>query len=268
MTAAAVFGSTGAVGRHILDAVLASDAFASVQTVSRRPPKAQSPKLEAVVETDTSRWETAVAGLRLRPAVVFNAVGTTRAAAGGLEAQWKIDHDLCVANARAAKEAGADTYVFVSSGGTRGLLSAYVPYSKMKIGVEDAVRGLGFEHAIVLRPGLILGPRETPKAPLLEKVVGSLHMISPWAAGLARYVGRPRRPPPDPELTWAPRPGPEDDYEGGGGGGTPRAGGSWPKFSRVGAPPRRESASPRGGGERWGLAPRGLCGWGARRGGA
>jgi uncharacterized protein YbjT (DUF2867 family) len=30
----------------------------------------------------------------------------------------------------------------------------------MKVGVEDAVESLGFEHSIILRPGLILGKRE------------------------------------------------------------------------------------------------------------
>ena len=94
-------------------------------------------------------------------------MGTTRATAGGLEAQWKIDHDLCIETAQAAKAAGVKTYVFVSSAGTRGLLSSYVPYSKMKVGVEDAIKELGFEHAVLLRPGMILG-RETAKAPLLE----------------------------------------------------------------------------------------------------
>jgi uncharacterized protein YbjT (DUF2867 family) len=30
----------------------------------------------------------------------------------------------------------------------------------MKIGVEEAIRGLGFDNAVILRPGLILGTRE------------------------------------------------------------------------------------------------------------
>lgn len=62
------------------------------------------------------------------------------------------------------------TYVFVSGGGTRGFLSRRVPYSKMKIGVEDTIRDLGFEHAVILRPGLITG-RESPKAAWLEYFV-------------------------------------------------------------------------------------------------
>ena len=179
MTTAAVFGSTGAIGSQILNALLGSDKLTSVKTISRRAPKAQSPKLDASLESDTSKWASMISQLEPKPSAVFNAVGTTRAAAGGIQNQWKIDHDLCVENAKAAKEAGVTTYVYISSGGTRGFLSKYVPYSKMKNGVEDAIKELDFEHAIILRPGVILGERENPKAPMIEWAVGSLHKISP-----------------------------------------------------------------------------------------
>lgn len=178
MTTAAVFGCTGAVGSQILDALLAGEDFAAVKTISRRLPPPQSPKLEAIQEADTAKWSSSIAGLQPPLSVIFNAVGTTRAAAGGLQNQWKIDHDLCIANARAARDAGVQTYVFISSAGTRGIVSRYLPYSKMKIGVEDSIQALDFEQAIVVRPGMILG-RETPKAPLAEKIVGSLHFVSP-----------------------------------------------------------------------------------------
>ncbi|KAF2790998.1 NAD(P)-binding protein [Melanomma pulvis-pyrius CBS 109.77] len=194
MTTAAVFGCTGAVGSHILSTLLESDAFISVKTISRRQPKVQSPKLEAIQEADTLKWGGMISSLSPKPSTVFNAVGTTRAAAGGIQNQWKIDHDLCIENAKVAKEAGVKTYVFVSSAGTRGLLSGYIPYSKMKVGVEDAIKELDFEHAVIIRPGAILGERETPKAPFFEKVMGSLHKISPWLQDLLgqdqKIIGR------------------------------------------------------------------------------
>ena len=186
MTTAAVFGSTGAVGSHILSTLLGSEAFTSVQTISRRETKPQSPKLHPSLEPDTSKWATLLTGLQPSPAMVFNAVGTTRATAGGLANQWKIDHDLCIDIAKASKDADVKTYVFVSSAGTRGFMSQYVPYSKMKVGVEDAIAALGFEHAIILRPGMIIGDREVPKSIVLEKTIGNLHRIS---AGLQDMIG-------------------------------------------------------------------------------
>jgi len=178
MTTAAVFGCTGAVGSQILATLLGTNAFTSVKTISRRLPKAQSPKLQAIEEGDISKWAGILisSSLAPKPSVVFNAVGTTRAAAGGIEKQWKIDHDLCIENAKAAKEAGVKTYVFISSAGTRGFFSGYVPYSKMKVGVEDAIKELDFEHAIILRPGMILG-REKPKAPFLENIFENINKL-------------------------------------------------------------------------------------------
>lgn len=176
MATAALFGSTGAVGSQILATLLSTDAFSAVKTVSRRLPSSTSPKLEAIEEADTAKWGGLISTLAPKPNVVFNAVGTTRAAAGGLAQQWKIDHDLCIENAKAAKAAGVKTYVFISSAGTRGLLAGYAPYSKMKVGVEDAIKELDFEHAIILRPGMILN-RSSPKAPLFEKIVENLHKV-------------------------------------------------------------------------------------------
>lgn len=83
-----------------------------------------------------------------------------------------------IETAKAAKEAGVKTFVFISSAGTRGFLSGYVPYSKMKVGVEDALKELNFENVVICRPGMILA-REKSKAPFFEMVVGNLHKISP-----------------------------------------------------------------------------------------
>ncbi|KAF7196756.1 Protein fmp52-2, mitochondrial [Pseudocercospora fuligena] len=190
MASAAIFGSTGAVGSKILDTVLSSDSFNSIKTISRRLPKAQSPKLEAIQEADTSKWGPMIASISPKPDVIFNAVGTTRAIAGGIQNQWKIDHDLCIEIAKAAKEAGVKTYVFISSAGTRGLLSGYVLYSKMKVGVENAIRELDFEQAIIVRPGMILGEREKPKAPFFEWLLSNTHKVS---QGLQDSMGQDQR---------------------------------------------------------------------------
>ncbi|KAH8807255.1 hypothetical protein F5884DRAFT_788837 [Xylogone sp. PMI_703] len=136
---AVVIGSTGLVGSHILTSILESQIFGLVQTIGRREPKTHSPILNAVVEPDTSQWVSALRTLDPRPTAVFSALGTTSAAAGGIANQWKIDHDLNVELAKAAKEAGIPTFVFISSAGTRGMLASR-PYSRMKVGVEDNIR--------------------------------------------------------------------------------------------------------------------------------
>ncbi|KAI0483480.1 NAD(P)-binding protein [Xylaria cf. heliscus] len=164
-TPAAVIGSTGLVGHQILATLLSLDAFKNVHTISRRAPKTEaSPKLNATIEADTTKWASQLAALSPAPTAVYSSLGTTRAQAGGLENQWKIDHDLNVELAKAAHAAGVQTFVFVSSAGIRGFLASRAPYPKMKIGVEDAIQALDFKQAIILRPGFLIGEREVAHA--------------------------------------------------------------------------------------------------------
>lgn len=185
----AIFGATGLVGSHIVSTLLGLDAFGTVHTITRRAPKqaadaALAKKLDAAVDKDTEQWVpklkelvAASSATKGNMPTVFSALGTTRVAAGGIANQWKIDHDLNVEIARAAKAAGVRTFVFVSSAGTRSLLARSLPYSKMKNGVEDTIKELGFDQAIILHPGLILGDRE------VAHQGGGTFKAVVWAAG-------------------------------------------------------------------------------------
>ncbi|EKJ73800.1 hypothetical protein FPSE_06037 [Fusarium pseudograminearum CS3096] len=162
-SSAAIIGSTGLVGSNILSILLESDIYNPVHTITRRAPKATSPLLNAIVDSDTTKWADALTGLTPKPSIVYSALGTTRAAAGGIQNQWKIDHDLNIELAKASKAAGVSTFVFISSGGTRSFLGASSPYGKMKNGVEDAIKEMDFEQAVILKPGMIMGQRETSR---------------------------------------------------------------------------------------------------------
>jgi uncharacterized protein YbjT (DUF2867 family) len=166
------------VGSQILATLTSSPICNSITTISRRAPPVQNPKLHSIIEADTAKWGPLIATLSPIPSVIFNAVGTTYGTAGSVAAQWAIDHDLCVENAKAAKAAGVRTYVYCSSAGTSGALSpfALTPYAKMKRGVEKAIKELDFENAIILRPGMILG-RESPKNKWLENMFGGLKYL-------------------------------------------------------------------------------------------
>lgn len=114
-------------------------------------------KLHPLTSTDTSTWA-AMFPREPTPKVFFSGLGTTMKQAGSFEAQYKIDYDLNLELAKAAKEAGVETYVLISSHGANAQSS--FAYVKMKGKLEDDVTALGFKHTVFVRPGLILGGRK------------------------------------------------------------------------------------------------------------
>lgn len=139
-------------------AILASlDAVSSITTISRRPPVQPSPKLDALLSPDVSTWSNTHSTITPVPEIYFSALGTTKAAAGSVAAQRVINLDLNLSLARAAQNAGTKICVLISSAGSSA--SSMLPYPKMKGELEDAVKELGFETTVILRPGLLVGDR-------------------------------------------------------------------------------------------------------------
>jgi uncharacterized protein YbjT (DUF2867 family) len=145
---------------------------------------ATSPKLQTIESKESEKWPSI---FPTGASAFFSSLGTTRATAGGVEAQRKIDHDLNLELAKAAQAAGVDTYVLISSSGASATSS--VPYTKMKGQLEDEVSKLGFKHVVIIRPGLIVGDRQESRpaeavvrglANFLTKIGGN-RMTDSWA---------------------------------------------------------------------------------------
>jgi uncharacterized protein YbjT (DUF2867 family) len=164
-----------AQGGRILAALLALPAVSSVYTITRREPKETSPKLQRTVEADNARWAFSLSAIKPTPPIYFTALGTTRGQAGSFENQYKIDYELNLELAKAAKESGVKVVVLISSAGANA--TSIMGYPKMKGELEEAVKALDFDHTVILRPGLIVGTREDSRAP--EAVL----------RGLANFLG-------------------------------------------------------------------------------
>ncbi|KAH7069691.1 NAD dependent epimerase/dehydratase family protein-like protein [Paraphoma chrysanthemicola] len=167
MATAVLAGSTGQVGAFILTHLLSNPTFSAVYAYSRRdlPNPTASTKLNAIVSTDTAQWGT-LFPREMHPKIMFSGLGTTRADAGGLENQRKIDYDLNLELAKAAKDAGVETYVLISAAGVSS--KSMFAYPKMKGELEDAVRALEFKHTVFVRPGFIAGDRTSRNAGVAE----------------------------------------------------------------------------------------------------
>ena len=75
---------------------------------------------------------------------------------GSKEAQWRIDYQLVLDFARAARQNGVDKMVLVSAAGANA--ASRIFYSRMKGALENAIATLGFSSLWIFRPPLLLRP--------------------------------------------------------------------------------------------------------------
>lgn len=169
-----VIGSTGLVGSQILKAAAKSTSFETVHTVSRRATDGGD-KVQGVIEKDTDKWPDVIKENSRGVRTFFSGFGTTKADAGGIENFKKIDYGINYNCAKAAKEAGIDTYVLVSSLGANE--TSMFPYLKLKGKLENDVIGMKFARTIIIRPGVLLGEREKSKGFLNKAFAGFGGMV-------------------------------------------------------------------------------------------
>lgn len=154
--------------------------LSSLDSVSRihaftRKDLPSNTKVTLIRSDDSSTWPTQYpAGA----SIFMSALGTTRAIAGGFDKQRKIDYDLNLELAKAAKAAGTKDYVLISSSGANS--SSSMGYVKMKGEIEDAVKALDFEHTVIVRPGLLVGERNDMRTAelVLRKVASFAGAVS------------------------------------------------------------------------------------------
>lgn len=149
-------GATGLVGRAVMAACVGRGDVQLTAVARREVPLPPGARMQMLL-SDTSHWGDAIAAGR--PHTVVIALGTTIKAEGGDRAAFRaVDHDLVLACARAAKEAGARQLIVVSSAGAR--FSSKNFYLSVKGETEDHLAKLRFDRLDILRPGLLRGRRE------------------------------------------------------------------------------------------------------------
>ncbi|WP_428683290.1 NAD-dependent dehydratase [Sphingopyxis sp.] len=149
-----MIGGTGMVGQ----AVLAGAGSHRISSLGRRMPDAPVPGHPAIA-APPENWPEVIA--MNRPATLVSCLGTTIRQAGSQAAFRAVDHDMVLAAARAAKEAGARHMILVSSVGASAGSSNF--YLRTKGEIEAALRALDFERLDILRPGLLMGDRPGPR---------------------------------------------------------------------------------------------------------
>ena len=175
-----VAGATGLIGSHIAQQL--NDPQQQVTLLSRR--KMSPPYAHQQINVDYFTTGQLPASTSSQD-TVFCALGTTIRKAGSKSAFEQVDLTLVVELATAAKAAGFQKFVVVSSLGVKPDTTNFYLATKAKM--EAALTDLGFASLVIVRPSLLLGERaEFRMGERFAEIVATL--LSPIFKGkLARY---------------------------------------------------------------------------------
>ena len=188
-----LLGASGLVGGHALRLLARDERWARVVTLGRRAMARASPTHEP--HTVNFRDLDAHAGLFTCDAVAC-CLGTTIKTAGSREAFRFVDLDLPLEAARLARARGAGAFALVSAYGADP--DSRIFYNRIKGEAERAVRGVGFERVVLLRPSLLTGERAEGRTG--EQIGGAvLRVLRPLLVGPLRNL----RPTPAEDVALA-----------------------------------------------------------------
>ena len=169
---AVVIGSTGLVGRLLVQQLVEHPEFERVVSYARRPLGWSHSKLVERTLPLSERFEERIEG-----DAFFSCMGTTIKVAGSREAFRRIDYEWPLRFAQACRAGGVRQCLSVSAMGANPGSPFFYP--RVKGELEDSLIALKFPSLTIVRPSVLLGerdeerPMEAVSAGLL-KVVGAL----------------------------------------------------------------------------------------------
>lgn len=183
---ALIAGASGLIGSQLLPLLLASDRYAKVIVVGRRPLPQVHAKLEQRV-LDFDQLEEY--SLSLIADDVYCCLGTTMRQAGSKEAFYRVDYLYVVALAALTARNFASQLLLVSAMGADA--DSLIYYNRVKGEMEAAVRQTPFRAIHIFRPSLLLGERSEKRA---GEQIGAvlLRLLNPLLLGpLRKYRAVP-----------------------------------------------------------------------------
>jgi uncharacterized protein YbjT (DUF2867 family) len=150
-----LLGASGVVGRAVLPLALEHQGVATVIAPTRNV----LPSHDKLTNPVSARLESLVPQAIKWCSIdaVICALGTTMKKAGSQKSFYRVDHDLPVAFARAARQRGAEAFALVSAIGASSSSRFFYPRTKGQ--TETDVQSVGFKSLTILRPMIVEGER-------------------------------------------------------------------------------------------------------------
>ncbi len=152
---AVVFGSTGLVGKTLVEQVLSNPKYRQVLCVNRRQQNIDDHRYKEIIDDllDVKNLDDIRFGED-----VFCCLGTTIKKAGNKAKFEKIDFDLPVEIGKIAEKKKVKHYIVVSSIGSQADSNNF--YLRTKGRMEEAVQKLVIPQITIVRPSMLLGHRK------------------------------------------------------------------------------------------------------------
>ena len=161
MTTSIIAGSTGLIGRNVIE-VLSNKKQSAIALTRRSIPNLPPNVTEMIIDFDAFEKVGSLPSCNN----IFICLGTTIKIAGSQENFRKVDLDYCINIAKKAKESGAETLSLISSIGANSSSKNF--YLRTKGELEESIQELGFSTVNIFRPSFLVGERSEKR--LAEKI--------------------------------------------------------------------------------------------------
>ncbi len=153
---ACIVGSSGLVGKEVLNYLLQDNEYSTVYSLVRKPSGISDNKLKEI-QIDFDSFPYIIPEIK-NVDVAFCCLGTTMKVAGSKEAFKRVDFTYPLEFAKWAKGVGARRFLAVSAMGADPASKIF--YNQVKGEVEQAIGKLGIPSVTFFRPSMLSGDRK------------------------------------------------------------------------------------------------------------
>ena len=155
MKTALLFGSSGLVGKHLLNELTKDNVYSKIKIFVRTVPEIIDPKIE-IIKIDFKNLDNHKEDMKGDDC--FFCIGTTKKNSPDKNEYRRVELEIPREIAQIVKSNGVKSFVFVSSGYADPKSSGN--YLKFKGEVEEELKKLDFSKLGIMRPSFLIGNRK------------------------------------------------------------------------------------------------------------
>ena len=155
MKTALLFGSSGLIGRHLLNILIQNSDYNKIKIFVRSEPEIKDSKIE-IIKTDFNNLKNHMEDITGDDC--FFCIGTTKQNSPDKSEYKRIERDIPVEIGEIAKTNLINSFLYVSSGFADSKNSG--DYLRYKGEVEEELKKLNFSKLGIMRPSFLMGNRK------------------------------------------------------------------------------------------------------------